>query len=531
MNPLGAEILPYLSTYADVFWEGCDHTNDEELIESLVFHICAHVVRSRDVVVKHNARLKRKLLEKKYSLAAASVADEGTNEEVKAKKKKNKIKGSDFENEVEVGAAYHDQGFTRPRVLILTPFRGSALKFVKAIKKCLGKTSTISQWDKFEEEFEGEDEDATEEKSVLRSRTDDWNYIFRGQNVDDDFKFGLQINPGQGKGNGADKGSYVRLFSDFFLSDIIIASPLGLRLVSENKMKYDYLSSLEMILIHQADVLYMQNWEHVDFMLSKCNKLPEHDSGTDFSRIRPYFLEEHGKYHRQLIVMSAFNDPKIQGFIREYGHSRAGNVRLKKNWREGILANVSAKIRQTFHIIPTITSFSNDEDMRFRFFKDKILKHLLRIGQKHTLIIAPSYLSFVRLRNEFIRQEVDAAFISEYSRDSEISRGRSRFFQGHKSMLLYSGRSHFFRRYMIRGALHVIFYSLPEYPQFYSEIVNLIGSGVPEETKNLNGSSCTVLMSKCTLYIYICVSLSAIVRFIYPDTNLDFPNCAPYSIC
>jgi hypothetical protein len=30
------------------------------------------------------------------------------------------------------------------------------------------------------------------------------------------------------------------------------------------------------------------------------------------------------------------------------------------------------------------------------------------------------------------------------------------------------------RRFQIRGAMHVVFYSLPEYPHFYSEIVNML---------------------------------------------------------
>jgi hypothetical protein len=35
--------------------------------------------------------------------------------------------------------------------------------------------------------------------------------------------------------------------------------------------------------------------------------------------------------------------------------------------------------------------------------------------------------------------------VCEYSRDSEISRGRSNFFHGRKDIMLYSGRAHFFR--------------------------------------------------------------------------------------
>ena len=78
-------------------------------------------------------------------------------------------------------------------------------------------------------------------------------------------------------------------------------------------MGNDFLSSLEMIILHRADVQYMQNWEHVNFILSKCNLLPEHDNGTDFARIRPYYLEEKSRMHRQLIVASAFNEPKVGG--------------------------------------------------------------------------------------------------------------------------------------------------------------------------------------------------------------------------
>jgi hypothetical protein len=48
-------------------------------------------------------------------------------------------------------------------------------------------------------------------------------------------QLGIQVNPGQGKGKGEDKGVYLRLFSDFFISDIVLASPLGLRLLIEEE--------------------------------------------------------------------------------------------------------------------------------------------------------------------------------------------------------------------------------------------------------------------------------------------------------
>ena len=46
-----------------------------------------------------------------------------------------------------------DQGYVRPRILILCPFRSSVRKIVKQIIAILGPNTTVSSWEKFEEEY------------------------------------------------------------------------------------------------------------------------------------------------------------------------------------------------------------------------------------------------------------------------------------------------------------------------------------------------------------------------------------------
>ncbi len=53
-------------------------------------------------------------------------------------------------------------------------------------------------------------------------------------NCDDDFKLGISITLEGGKKNakkGGSRGLGVRLFSNWYQSDIIVASPLGLMLL------------------------------------------------------------------------------------------------------------------------------------------------------------------------------------------------------------------------------------------------------------------------------------------------------------
>lgn len=310
-----------------------------------------------------------------------------------------------------------DSGYTRPRVLILCPFRSSALEIVSTMRDIFNVTNeetsidrtTIKNWEKFESEYSLGGEDAPPDHTQKPS---DWQSVFK-DNVDDDFKMGIQINPLSGKGNGKAKGVHMRLYTDFYHSDIILASPLGLRLILENKssenkkVENDYLSSLEIIYLHQADVLYMQNWSHVEFIFQNCNQLPHNKSHAtiDFTRIRPYFLDNLSKQHRQLIISTNFNDPVFNTLIRQECHSKSGLIKMKRDNSNGTLSSIVIQVKQIFNIVPT-TSFLEEEHERFQYFCSSVLTPLLRLKQTHTLIVTPSYLHFVQVRNELLRREV-----------------------------------------------------------------------------------------------------------------------------
>lgn len=58
--------------------------------------------------------------------------------------------------------------------------------------------------------------------------------------------------------------------------------------------------------------------------------------------------------------------------------------------------------------------------------------------------------------------------------DKKVAQARDMFFHNEVNYMLYSERFHFFMRRKIRGIRHLIFYQLPTFPHFYSEMCNLI---------------------------------------------------------
>ena len=171
----------------------------------------------RAKVIKHNDKLKKRANDAKLSKALT----EPVNPKDKKKAKKgdtaatsssssnsnlnSAAKASLEDQREEDGEVMQDQGFSRPRVLILCPFRCSAVQIIQNIQAILGENTSISGMEKLEEEYgppdENDDEDATDfmiqahkqkgksNKKGPAPKPEDWNALFK-QNIDDDFKVG-----------------------------------------------------------------------------------------------------------------------------------------------------------------------------------------------------------------------------------------------------------------------------------------------------------------------------------------------------
>lgn len=509
--PLEAAVILCIRTYIDVLvCHRLSPVRENRMRKIVMAHCLSHTLRARSRVLRHDECLRQD--------DPPSAHSNGT---------------------------FRDQGFSRARVLFLTPLRNNAYDVVSLLSKIVvgasegeRDLSQVANKDRFEEEFgPGDEKGATsgaesrdnlqENETDFASLTDnhqsnggnqryapvkpqDWQYRFRG-NVDDDFKLGIALTK-----------KSVKLYSDFYSSDIIVASPLGIVRSLEamatstdsarhvrkggkqseqsevEEWKSDlsalaapdayrrsharadddsFLSSVEICVIDGADVIGMQNWSTLLQALQRVNNLPSGPGKTDFRRVREWALDELMRYFRQTIVLSGHKKPEIMCLFREL-RNHGGRVSILEDLPVyGSLADASESLHHRFFRIGNVSSPQDSPDRRFEFFKLSVLPNLRSLTDCQALLFVPSYFDFVRVRNMLVELESDDpdfsfSSVSEYSSATEVARARTSFFAGKVKVLALTERFHFYWRNRIRGSNTIVWYALPECSHFYPEIVD-----------------------------------------------------------
>lgn len=200
-----------------------------------------------------------------------------------------------------------------------------------------------------------------------------------------------------------------------------MASPLGLRTTigaeGEAQRDFDFLASIELLIMDQMEIFLMQNFFHVLHILDHLHAQPKQSHGTDFSRVRHWSLNGWSKYYRQTLLFSAMAIPEVYSIFSNYCFNYAGKVNVVNPVIHGTINQVIVQLPHVFQKYGA-ASLVNAIDARFDFFINKILPEHKDTLMKQTLIFVPSYYDFVRLRNYFKREDVSFVQICEYSKVS-----------------------------------------------------------------------------------------------------------------
>lgn len=453
LSELQKTLINPIFQYNDLLYEYENYGSSEEEYRNLYsIHILNHIFKTRDHILKNNSKLSNN-------------------------------------NDIEC----LDQGFTRPKVLIIAPTRSTAYSIIDTIIKN-SNIDQIDQKGKFNRQF-------FDDSLPPDNKPESFKNIFKG-NTNDFFIMGMKFTR-----------KSIKLFSNFYQSDIIVTSPLGLQMIVENtdkkKKQDDFLSSIEITIIDQLHSIEFQNMSHITTIFDHLNNIPKNfNNNIDFSRIRHYYINDQSKLIRQNMIFTKYISPNANFLINNKCLNFEGKFKNHKyiDAEESAIAKLGLRIKQHFQKFTIVDNSIVDEPTyRFKFFTSVILQSIIKSTNYEDghLIYIPDYTDFIRIRN-YLKEKTTILFgdINEYSSQKQLTANRTLFQQGRLKVLLYTERLHHFRRYEIKGVKNVIFYKPPTNPEFYTEVVRFIGKNAYAGNCDINISTVRTIYSKLdTLFL------------------------------
>ena len=477
----------YLDSYKDVqvSWNNLEVRT--QLMKIYLFHILNHILKRKeeielndnidkiinDTAITDNQKLNKELFRSHESEFLSEYYTKHVNPKTKLddsyanknfityhKEIKEKYNNINDKDEINI----KDQGFTSPKVLILVPYKKHARIILEELINIFSNNNWkgITNKKKFKDEYSEFD------------------------SMDDCFRMGINISFFENK---------MKLYSPFDESDIILASPLGLKLANpsdsdkafKNSKVYDFLSSIEIFLMDFSEVFIYQNMEHLNEILSFINKPPKNNQNiVDINRIKEIYANNYGEYLRQNIIISHFKCLDIDVSINDISKNINGKVLfdgpyenqtelIKKEFSEkyNYMNSKEYEIRYEFKILRDLKG-EDDFDEKFNYFTKNIWQNLYESFEKHTIIFISSTFDYLRLKSFFKQKSKSVCYISEDTDKKDWQRNRLYFENGKYKFLLYNERAHVYKKINLKFAKNIFFYSLPEDPKIFNEMIHLI---------------------------------------------------------
>ncbi|KMZ93343.1 hypothetical protein PVMG_00789 [Plasmodium vivax Mauritania I] len=451
---------------------------------------------------------------------------------------------------VQVKEELCDESFAKPKILILCGFRHIAKEYTDLIIHML-TPSEVKNKNRFDDEYDvtAEEKKGIREVFLKKRKPIDYINMYRGNN-DDCFRLGIKL---------LDDEKKIQLYSPFYESDILICSPLGLDVIikeshgeaeekvglesedssdrdgwgdeekgtsdrgkksnrtkennskkkkNEKKKKklyeYDFLSSIEILIIDQADIILMQNILTLKNVLNFVNKPLLKWGSANINRIPKYVINGYVKNYRQTIITASILDTTFisliqaaanyRGFVKlfmkggdaegERENGQLGNEKDGKRGGSGQLLNaddpsrpcktILLSVRNHFHTnqyfrkieCPHILQI---EESIIQFFATNVIDILTNI--KQLLIFLPTYIEYLRIHEILKKNDISFKGVNEYTNEKKIGKIQKLFKLGRINILLVTGRLVFYERCTFRGANHVIFFSPPKFLFMYYEMI------------------------------------------------------------
>lgn len=445
VGPVDLSLIDCMLQYETINYQYYTHDELKDRYQDYyTLHAINHVIKTTDLIIGNNE--KKSKIAKQIQEGKLSVNDE---------------------------PEFRDQGYYRPKVLILLPTRNIAWEVVNKLIKN-SQVLNVDNKKKFQQQYYSP-------YKTNEFKPEDFHDIFDG-NSNDFFTLGMKYSR-----------KTMKLYCKIEYCDIIIASPLGLKMLIDKTHNADFLSSIEVCIIDKLEGLYMQNWSHLSEILSKLNCSPKNFEGlkVDFSRIRMWSINDQAQYLTQVMSFGRYLTPEIMSIVKGSKNLMNGSTLFKSINDETVLTktkmdlikrgliNRQVSLRQTF-LKFKFKSIIDEPNDRFEFFKSVLLPQIsTKLSYNFgTLLYIPSYIDYMRVV-EYLENDTKVPFVAidEYSSRSKLDSNRTHFQRAssHAKLLVYTERLHFYKRYDLKGVRNVIFYQLPTDPIFYKEVLKFIG--------------------------------------------------------